>query len=98
MKAAILWYRENPEKLNSSAYNTSEGATYQLVQNYWNEDHEAIAAISEDLGTAVRFYNNGSRLYLVRNLYNSNYENAAVLVLLVNEENCFASPSARKVD
>lgn len=92
-KAAILWYRENPEKLNSSAYNTSEGATYQLVQNYWNEDHEAIAAISEDLGTAVRFYNNGSRLYLVRNLYNSNYENAAVLVLLVNEENCFENYS-----
>ncbi len=93
VKAAILWYRENPEKLNSSAYNTSEGATYQLVQNYWNEDHEAIAAISEDLGTAVRFYNNGSRLYLVRNLYNSNYENAAVLVLLVNEENCFENYS-----
>lgn len=93
VKAAILWYRENPEKLNSSAYNTSEGATYQLVQNYWNEDHEAIAAISEDLGTAVQFYNNGSRLYLVRNLYNSNYENAAVLVLLVNEENCFENYS-----
>ena len=93
VKAAILWYRENPKKLNSSAYNTSEGATYQLVQNYWNEDHEAIAAISEDLGTAVRFYNNGSRLYLVRNLYNSNYENVAVLVLLVNEENCFENYS-----
>lgn len=93
VKAAILWYRENPQKLNSSAYNTSEGATYQLVQNYWKEDHEAIAAISEDLGTAVRFYNSGSRLYLVRNLYNSNYENAAVLVLLVNEDNCFENYS-----
>lgn len=93
VKAAILWYRENPEKLNSSAYNTSEGATYQLVQKYWNEDHEAIASISEDLGTAVRFYNNGRRLYLVRNLYNSDYENVAVLVLLVNEDNCFENYS-----
>lgn len=93
VKAAILWYRENPGKLNSSAYNTSEGATYQLVQNYWNEDHEAIARISEDLGTAVRFYNNGRRLYLVRNLYSPAYENAAVLVLLVNENNCFENYS-----
>lgn len=93
VKAAILWYRENPGKLNSSAYNTSEGATYQLVQNYWNEDHEAIARISEDLGTAVRFYNNGRRLYLVRNLYSPDYENAAVLVLLVNENNCFENYS-----
>lgn len=94
MKAAILWFRENPEALSCSTYNAGEGGTYQQVQEYWNEDHEAIAALSDTLDTKTRFYSNNNHLYLVRNLLNESYEEVATLVILLNKSYCFENYSA----
>lgn len=93
IKASILWYRDDPARLNSSAYNTGEGGTYQLVQRYWDEDHEEVEALAANLDTKVQFYSSGNRLYLVRNLYSPSYVNAGTLVLLINKNECFENYS-----
>lgn len=93
VKASILWYRDNPGKLNSSSYNTGEGGTYQQVRDYWDEDHEAVAALAGELDTRAEFYCSGNRLYLVRNLYSPTYENAGTLVILINKGECFENYS-----
>ena len=90
----ILWYKENPEEMSCSAYNTGRGATYKNVQEYWEKDHYEIQKLSENLDTKSAFYSNGNRLYMIRNLYTADYENAATLVFLVNKEHCLQNYSA----
>ena len=94
IKMAVLWYRENPEKLSCGTYNTGQGATYSYVTRYWNVDHAEIEKLSRNLDTRVAFYEKEGRLYLVRNLYTSNYENVATLVFLLNQNYCFQNYSA----
>ena len=89
VKMAVLWYREDPQLLRSKAYNTGDGATYYDVKRYWGEDHSEIRRLSETLDTRAALWQNGDRLYLVRNLYTPGYENAATLVLLLNQEYLF---------
>ncbi|MDD3403557.1 MAG: histidine kinase [Hespellia sp.] len=91
MKAAILWYKEDPEKLNSSTYNQSVNGVYQQVREYWSEDHEKVAEFADTLDTAVGFYGDGKRCYMVRNLLDSSYQRVATLVILLNQDYCFES-------
>ena len=87
---AVLWYSKDPKRLDCSTYNTGEGVTYANVKKYWNEDHEGVAALAKELDTRAAFYKNEDRIYLVRNLYTKNYENAGTLVLLLNNNYCFS--------
>lgn len=89
IKMAVCWYREDPRELSCSTYNSSSGACYSCIGKYWGEDHDDILSLSNDLNTEVAFYQSGPNLYLVRNLYTRSYENAATLVLLLNQEYCF---------
>lgn len=94
VKTAILWYQNAPEDLNCNTFNTRTGGTYQQVADYWAQDHGEIAGIAKNLDTKVQFHTIGNRLYLVRNLFTSSYENAATLVLLVNKSYCFENYSS----
>ena len=91
IKMALLWYKEDPENMTCSTYNTGEGGTYSHVKQYWNEDHEEIRRVSENLDTDVSFYVKNEKVYVVRNIFTSDYENAATLVLLLNQNKCFES-------
>lgn len=88
---ATLWYREDPKRLYCSTFNTQEGATYAAVDHYWQRDHDAIAKLSKTIDTKAVFVRRGSRLYLVRNLLNQDYDHVATLVLLLNPDYCFRS-------
>ena len=91
IRMALLWYSDDPENMICSTYNTGEGGTYSLVKQYWNEDHEEIKKKSEELDTRIMFHINGDKIYVVRNVYTPSYENAATLVLLLNNNKCFES-------
>ena len=91
IRMALLWYKDNPEKMTCSTYNTGEGGTYSHVKQYWNEDHEKIKEISETLNTDICFYVNDKKIYVVRNIYTPCYEEAATLVILLNNKKCFES-------
>lgn len=94
MKAAVLWYWDDPRQLSCSTYNTGEGGTYQQVREYWNADHKAVSELAKGLDTKAQFYSSGSRLYLVRNLLDSSYQEIATLVILLNKSYCFENYSA----
>ena len=91
IRMALLWYSDDPENMNCSTYNTGEGGTYSLVKQYWNDDHKKIKEISKDLDTRIYFHVNGEKIYVVRNVYTSSYDNAATLVILLNNNKCFES-------
>ena len=91
IRMALLWYKDNPEKMTCSTYNTGEGGTYSHVKQYWNEDHEEIKKISETLNTDICFFVNDKKIYVVRNIYTPSYEEAATLVILLNNKKCFES-------
>ncbi|MDD3279723.1 MAG: histidine kinase [Lachnospiraceae bacterium] len=91
IKAAILWYKSDPEHLNSNTYNQSVNGVYPQVSNYWKEDHQKIAEFADTLGTSAGFYVSGKRCYLVRNLLNASYHEIATLVMLLNQDYCFES-------
>lgn len=94
IKSVILWYHNTEENLNCSTYNESAGGGYNQVSRYWQEDHNNIAAYAETLDTAVGFYSEDNRLYVVRNLLNASYEKVATFVMLINTDYCFENYSA----
>ena len=91
---AILWYREDPKHMTCSAYNTGRGVTYSSVKKYWEKDHEAIEKLSRDLNTKIAFFSKDDRLYMIRNIYTSSYENAATLIFLLDQDFCFQNYDA----
>ena len=95
---AVLWYREDPESLYCSTYNTGTGATYNDVNLYWAKDHQEILSKTATLGTKSSFMLCEDRLYFVRNLCTPTYAPVATLVLRVNIENCFEAYSTFAAD
>ena len=91
VRMALLWYKDDPENMSCSTYNTGEGGTYSLVKQYWNEDHRKIEKAAKDLDTRIYFHVNDNKIYVVRNIYTNEYEEAATLVLLLNNNKCFES-------
>ena len=94
IRMALLWYREDIDNLYCGTYNPGTDATYSDVKKYWKEDHETIKKISDDLDTKIQLVNMDGRLYVVRNLYTSDYENAGTLIFLLNKEYCFKDYAA----
>lgn len=90
---AVLWYREDPDKLHCQTYNTGTGTTYNDVKRYWKKDHEEIMDVSATLGTRAVFHLCDNRLYYVRNLCTDTYAPVATLVLRVNQDQCFKAYS-----
>ena len=89
IKMAVLWYWKNPEMLDASAYDTGRGVTYANLLDYWKKDHYDVHLRAQSLNTKYSFLLKENRLYLIRNLYTADYERAATLVLLVDQEACF---------
>lgn len=86
---AILWLNDRPEDYQTSTYNESTGGSYRHVRDYWENDHQAVAELAGDLDTGIAFYENEGRLYLIRNLMGSSFQNMATLVLRLNPRYCF---------
>ena len=95
LKMVLLWYRDDPEHLSCSTY---PGYSYGMVSEYWKEDHEKVLEITETLNTKIYYMVNDGRLYMVRNLYTSQYENAATLVFLLDEKKCFNDYESLPID
>ena len=96
----IFWCRNNPDfdnrdvyNLRSGVYNLSTGGSYQHLTTYWDEDHETIVAFAENLDTTVGFLNLDGRLYMIRNIMDSNFDPFGLLVMRLNIPYCFGSLS-----
>lgn len=83
-----LYFIDNPD-IYCVAY---QGAnTYANVQTFINHAEEEIARISKDLDTAIAFVNINDRIYMVRNIVDSDFHPFAVIVMELNVENMFGS-------
>lgn len=89
LRGVIFWAYKNPEGVKASTYNESTGGTYRNIQEYWEKDHEDIRKLAETLDTSIGFWSVDGRLYIVRNMLDSNYEKIGVLVMLINQDYCF---------
>lgn len=90
ISCAFLWlYKDEGEIF--SVYNERSNGSYQKVLLYQNKDHEIIADYAKTLGTKVGFMALDGRLYLVRNLVNSRFEEKGALIFNLNLQYCFNS-------
>ncbi|MEG7531714.1 MAG: histidine kinase [Hungatella sp.] len=85
----IVWGYENPKQITCNVYNSSAGGSYQNIQTYWKEDHEAVKAYLEQRDTAVGYISLDGRLYMVRNLIDSSYDCFGALIMRLNPSYCF---------
>ena len=86
---AVLWFYDDPVTYHISAYNERTGGTYRQTISYWQEDHERVYELAQNLGTGVQFFESKGRLYLVRNMVDSSFQKVAALVLRINPAYCF---------
>lgn len=83
-----LYFIDNPD-IYCVAYQGVN--TYANVQTFINHAEEEIARISEGLDTAIAFVNINDRIYMVRNIVDSDFHPFAVIVMELNVENMFGS-------
>lgn len=88
---AVLWWYDNPQKMNSGIFNSSSGGSFQQLQDYWNQDHEAVQDFAKTLDTSVGILKREDRLYLVRNLVDRSFEPMGALILRLNPSYYFGS-------
>lgn len=84
-----LFFLNNPDNIYYT-YNEINNSTYNSVRDYRQNAHDVVKRISENLGTGVSFINVQGKVYLVRNLINSDFSPYGVLVLQLNLDNIFA--------
>lgn len=88
--ATILYYTDDPQTLYHAVYRVQSGAAV-LLRDYRAEVHERVQEIAVTLGTDIRFFEAGNKLYMVRNLVDSTYVPYAVIVMEYNEQSLFES-------
>jgi sensor histidine kinase YesM len=89
-EAAVLYFKDNPDNL-CYALNYSMGGKFSDVSVFRQESQAKIDKISENLRTDTALMYGGDKLYLVRNILNSNFETIAVLSLQINTDKLFES-------
>lgn len=90
ISCTYLWFNGNKEEIYS-VYNEGAFGSYQQVLQFKEWDYDDVKKSAEDLETRVAFLNKDGRLYLIRNLVNSRFEEKGSLVFLLNKEYCFGS-------
>lgn len=95
---AILWIQEGDERYRTNSYNESTGGGYRQIEVFWENDYEKAEEIAAELDTGIQFFYQDGRLYLIRNMVDSNFKRIAVLVLRLNQRYCFANLSNQGED
>ena len=88
---AILWMKEGETLYKANSYNESTGGGYRQIEAFWESDYDRAEEIAADLDTKIQFYNQDGKLYLIRNMVDSNFKKVATLVLRLNQRYCFAN-------
>lgn len=90
ISSTLLWFMSDPDEIYS-VYNQSVNGSYNQIRTYRNNDHEAVVEFALGLDTKIGFLYREGRLYLVRNLVDSDFCERGVLVFRLNENYCFGS-------
>lgn len=86
---AAFWFSQDPEKMMLTTTNSSTGEMYRNTSTWWEEDFPAVLSLASSLDTAVGFHEAEGRVYLVRNLMDSDFKPIGVLALALNNSYYF---------
>lgn len=81
---AVFCFSEAPEERSITVVNGSYGLLTRQVQERWRDDLPAVLELAAGLDTSVGFLEQDGRVYLVRNLMDSEYRPIGVLALALN--------------
>ncbi|MEG0854126.1 MAG: sensor histidine kinase [Angelakisella sp.] len=88
---AVIWFWDDPTGMSCNTYNSGLGVEYSAVKAYWEQDHAAVTAVTEDLDTGIAFVNCDDRIYMVRNIMSGNLKPIATIVLQLNAQYFFGN-------
>lgn len=69
----------------------TSNTSYSVIRAYQNNVRDQVLARSPELGTGIGFLAEGGRLYMMRNMVDSNYRTYAVLVMELDSSVLFES-------
>ena len=84
-----LYFCDRPETVYYT-YNETYNATYFGVREYRDSVHAPVQKLSGALGADIGFLNVSGRVYMVRNILDSDYRPYAVLAMQLNVDDIFA--------
>ena len=84
-----LYFCDRPETVYYT-YNETYNATYFGVREYRGSVHSLVQRLSGTLGEGIGFLNVAGRVYMVRNVLDSDYRPYAVLTMQLNVDDIFA--------
>ncbi len=88
--ATFLFFTDSPKKIYYASNRTKPGEIYSL--KYYEEHiHNQVSNTYAQLGTNIGFYQDGQKLYMMRNIVDRNFQPYAVIVMECNELTLFES-------
>lgn len=86
---AVIYFTDGSQDIYYSMANHAKYAS--TISSFKEEALFEVKKFANTIGTQIGFININDRLYMVRNMFDSNYERFAVLTLEVNKEMMFES-------
>ena len=86
---AVFMLADEPLTNKTTSYNFSTGGSFAQITTFFNKDAEEVLAYAETLDTAVGFFQQDGRLYIVRNMMDSKFVPWGILVNRINVDYCF---------
>ena len=78
---AVFSFSEAPRERSITVLNGGSGLLNSLVREQWQQDLDPVLQLAAGLDTQVGFLEREGRVYLVRNLMDSDYQTVGVLAL-----------------
>lgn len=88
--ATFLFFTASPSHIYYASNRTKPGEIYGY-KNYQENVHQQVIDTYAELGTKISFFQNGQRLYMLRNIVDRNFKPFAVIVMECNEMSLFES-------
>ena len=78
--ATLLFFTAEPDTIYYVS-NRTDSREIDSLKQYQNSFHSRVLEIYPQMGTQIRFLNEGNRLYMVRNIMDSRFQPYAVIVM-----------------
>lgn len=86
----LIYFNDEPDYVYFT-YQEAQNTTYADVRAFKNHVQQEVERISKNLDTAIAFINVDNKIYMVRNIVDSEFKPFAVIVMELNVEQMFGS-------
>lgn len=89
--STVLYFTDDPEKVYFTHRNADESTYYFSIRQFLDSGMREVQKRAKDIDTDVIFMEVNDRLYMVRNIMNSDFEPYAVIAMELNKSVIFES-------